>query len=77
VTGVVISAYGGAGEDELSRVAPSVNFATNLVPEPRFDLPLVEQAGDSTRQKQDRVHCGELSRIEVYVQYRRREARRP
>ena len=57
-----------SGEDELSRLRPIVDGATNVIPDRRFDLPLVDEAWHGAGQHGAGREGGRRAGVGVHVQ---------
>jgi len=63
----VVFRCGGAGQDELSGLLPSVDFVTHVVPERRLLLPLVDEARCSAFQEQAGIGGEEVRNAGITV----------
>ena len=68
MAGLVVGWDGGAGQDELTRRAPLVNGAPDVIPEDRSELPFVNQSGCLSRENKRWIHGDRLVRRPIHIQ---------
>jgi hypothetical protein len=68
VPGDVVCWDRGTGQDELTRVRAIVNRSSDLVPDGRLELPLVDQSGRGAIENEGRIDRDRLPGVHVDVE---------
>jgi hypothetical protein len=65
---LIVGWLGRAGEDELARIDSFVDCPAHVVPDPRLELPLVDEPGSVTLKNQARIQFGGVASCFVNVE---------
>lgn len=66
--GDIVGRHRGSRKDELARRTAIIDGTPHVIPDPRLELPLVDESGGRTGENEARIDPSELERVVIDVE---------